>query len=91
MNAITGYAARDPTTSTLKVPDFTSALNGEPDGMTIGIPENYFFDRLEGGVKQSVLSAVKVLEGLGATVEYFEFPMLDEIMGIMLSLLGQLV
>ncbi|HKM76648.1 MAG TPA: amidase [Candidatus Bathyarchaeia archaeon] len=81
MNVISGRDMRDPTTSTMRVPDYTSLLNGEIDGVKIGIPENYFFDRVEEGVKRCVSSALKVFEGLGATIEYFNFPLIDEIMG----------
>lgn len=81
MNVLSGYDQRDPASSKRRVPDFADGLPESLDGVRVGVPENYFFESLEKGVRSAVGKAVEELEGLGARVEPVNFPMIDEIMG----------
>jgi aspartyl-tRNA(Asn)/glutamyl-tRNA(Gln) amidotransferase subunit A len=81
MSVIAGHDPDDATSSARRVPDYVAELEGRLDGMKIGVPENYFFDLLERGVRSCVNRAIKRLEGLGCRVERINFPMIDEIMG----------
>ena len=67
MNAISGYDNSDSTSVPRDVPDFTSALDGDLKGITIGIPEEYSTtEGLDPDVMSAVSNAVGVLEKLGA-------------------------
>jgi aspartyl-tRNA(Asn)/glutamyl-tRNA(Gln) amidotransferase subunit A len=67
MNAISGYDTSDSTSVPRDVPDYTSALDGNLRGITIGIPEEYSAtEGLDPDVMSAVGDAVAVLEDLGA-------------------------
>ncbi|HYD35599.1 MAG TPA: amidase family protein [Vitreimonas sp.] len=68
LNHIAGHDDRDGTTTTQPVPDFTQALNKDIKGLKVGV---VYFD-IEGleGVKKYYEPALKVLENLGAEIEY---------------------
>ncbi len=46
-------------------------------GMKIGLPSNYYGDGLDGEIKESIFSAVKLLEDNGAVIEEFNMPIID--------------
>lgn len=67
MNAISGYDAKDSTSVPKDVPDFTSFLEDDLKGITVGIPREYHaVDGIDTDVSTSVQNAVKVIEKLGA-------------------------
>ena len=74
LNAIAGYDLMDSTSLPLEARDFTAGLTGNLENVRIGIPDEYFIEGIEPGVKAAVLDAVKTLEGLGATVEPVSLP-----------------
>jgi aspartyl-tRNA(Asn)/glutamyl-tRNA(Gln) amidotransferase subunit A len=69
MNVIAGYDPNDPTTSDLPVPDYTTALIGEIDGMRIGMPQPYFFEDLQPSVRVAIMQAIDQLAQLGGVVQ----------------------
>jgi aspartyl-tRNA(Asn)/glutamyl-tRNA(Gln) amidotransferase subunit A len=75
MNAIAGYDRDDPATVDVAVPDFTGGLDGGVPGLTIGIPVNYFTERVDPEVSAAVVTAVGVLTGQGAVVREVSVPM----------------
>ncbi len=74
LNAIAGYDLMDSTSLPLEARDFTDGLTGNLENVRLGIPDDYFIEGIEPGVKAAVLDAVKTLEGLGATVEPVSLP-----------------
>lgn len=70
LSMIAGHDAMDPTSAQTPPQDYTNALSKDVKGLKIGVPSWC----LEAGVceqiKQKFLDAVKVYEGLGASVEY---------------------
>jgi len=67
MNVISGYDKKDSTSVPEDVPDFTSALTEGIEGLTIGIPREYFDTKgLDPEVSEAVTNAVKTIESLGA-------------------------
>ena len=74
LNAIAGYDLMDSTSLPLEARDFTAGLTGNLENVRVGIPDEYFIEGIEPGVKAAVLDAVKTLEGLGATVEPVSLP-----------------
>lgn len=69
MNVIAGYDPNDPTTSDLPVPDYTTALIGEIDGVRVGLPQPYFFEDLQPSVRAAVMQAIEQLAQLGGVVQ----------------------
>jgi aspartyl-tRNA(Asn)/glutamyl-tRNA(Gln) amidotransferase subunit A len=70
MNVISGYDPRDSTSAPVDRPDFSQALSPDLAGLRIGVPKEYFPESMDAGVRQTISDAVKVLEGLGATIDW---------------------
>ncbi|MFD2702753.1 Asp-tRNA(Asn)/Glu-tRNA(Gln) amidotransferase subunit GatA [Paenibacillus shunpengii] len=74
LQAISGYDSMDSTSANVEVPDFLSSLTGEVKGLRIGVPKEYIGEGVDSSVKETVMSALKVLEGLGAAWEEVSLP-----------------
>ncbi len=74
LNVIAGHDPKDSTSAPLPVPDYTAALRSDVQGLTIGIPKEYFIEGMDPEVERSVRDAVKTLEGLGARVTDVSLP-----------------
>jgi aspartyl-tRNA(Asn)/glutamyl-tRNA(Gln) amidotransferase subunit A len=66
MNIISGNDACDSTSAPLPVPDFTSGLGKDINGIRIGIPKEYFIEGMDKEVEVSVKKAIRQFELLGA-------------------------
>jgi len=64
----------DATSANVDVPDFLSSLTGDIKGLKIAVPKEYLGEGVGEEAKESVLQALKVLEGLGATWEEVSLP-----------------
>ncbi len=69
LGAMAGYDPRDPTTSVLPVPDYLAALTGQVKGLRIGVLRAFYLESTDSAVRALVESAVKTLEGLGASAQ----------------------
>jgi aspartyl-tRNA(Asn)/glutamyl-tRNA(Gln) amidotransferase subunit A len=79
LDTICGFDPHDSTSEKRDAEQFSSQLQVENlKGKRIGVPNQLMGDAITPDVKQSVLDALKVLEGLGATVDYFDFPFVNE-------------
>lgn len=76
LSVISGYDPADSTSVMEKPFDFSGA-GGNPSGLKIGVPANYFGSGISGEVKSAVLAAAKEFEKLGAAVDEFELPMVE--------------
>jgi aspartyl-tRNA(Asn)/glutamyl-tRNA(Gln) amidotransferase subunit A len=85
LNAIAGYDPRDATSLPQDNKDYTAGLpqgqdslplgDGNPQGrVRLGVPEEYFVEGMQEGVREAVLAAVDALEDLGASVEPVSLP-----------------
>ena len=74
LSAIAGYDPKDSTSVDVKVPDYTKSLVNDVKGLRIGIPKEYFVKGIDKEVKESVLTAIKRLEELGAKAEEVSLP-----------------
>jgi len=70
LNAIAGYDNRDSTSVPLPVPDYTRCLTGDLNGLTIGVPEEYFVEGMQPEVAGAIKKAVSQMEKLGARVDW---------------------
>jgi len=77
MNVMAGFDERDSTSVDEPVPDYTAALEEGLEGLNIGLPEEYFAEGLDSAIAESIEEAVKVYEGLGASVKQVRLPHTD--------------
>ena len=67
LNAIAGHDPRDDTSSRAPVGDYLPpSRNASIRGVRIGVPENFYFDRLDPEVEAAVRAMARVAETLGA-------------------------
>ncbi|MFK2826045.1 Asp-tRNA(Asn)/Glu-tRNA(Gln) amidotransferase subunit GatA [Bacillus sp. B190/17] len=74
LEAISGVDPMDGTSANVPVDTYSAALTGDIKGLKIAVPKEYLGEGVSEDVRQSVLDALKVLEGLGATWEEVSLP-----------------
>jgi aspartyl-tRNA(Asn)/glutamyl-tRNA(Gln) amidotransferase subunit A len=74
LQAIAGYDPKDPASAPEAVADFSAALGQGVKGLALGVPREFFFDRLDAEVRAAVEGALKALEGLGARLVPVSLP-----------------
>ena len=86
LNAIVGHDPKDSTPLRLPAADYVAGLGeytppsplaeGGPQGgpVRLGVPEEYFVDGMQDGVRESVQAAIETLASLGASVEPVSLP-----------------
>ncbi|MFJ7977387.1 Asp-tRNA(Asn)/Glu-tRNA(Gln) amidotransferase subunit GatA [Peribacillus sp. JNUCC 23] len=74
LEAISGVDPMDSTSANVDVPSFVNALTGDVKGLKIAVPKEYLGEGVSEAARNSVLSALKVLEGLGAEWEEVSLP-----------------
>lgn len=77
LNVMAGFDHRDSTCLDREVPDYTAHLNDSLEGLTIGLPKEYFSTGLDSAVEQRVRDAVAEYEKLGARVKEVSLPNLE--------------
>ena len=76
LGAIAGYDPKDPYSWNTPVPDYRQSLDGNIDGMRIGVvTELLYSDGVDPEVRDTVLKAISVLGELGASVEEVSIPL----------------
>lgn len=74
LEAISGVDEMDSTSADVPVPNYAAALDGNVKGLKIAVPKEFLGEGVGEAAKQSVLDALEVLKGLGATVEEVSLP-----------------
>ena len=74
LNAIAGHDSRDATSLPLQKADFAADLERGVEGLTLGVPGEYFAEGIEDGVREAVGRGIAELEGLGASVREVSLP-----------------
>lgn len=74
LNAIAGYDPRDEASSRRPVGDFIPELEPSIRGLKIGLPENFYFDRVDPEVDSAVRGAFRAAASLGAEVRPLRVP-----------------
>jgi len=74
LTAMSGHDARDSTSVDAPVPDFAAGLGESLKGLKIGLVEEFLDDGLDPANAAAIEAALKVLEGLGATVQRLSLP-----------------
>lgn len=90
LEVMAGYDASDPNAADVEVPTYSDLLEGDIDGLRIGLPIPYFFDheQLDADVRDAVLSGVQQLVGMGATSTEMELPYAAEAKDANMLILG---
>ena len=74
LNAIAGPDGRDPTSSRHPLVDYVPDDGCGIRGLRVGVPENFYFERLDGEVESAVRGAIARAESLGAEVKPVAVP-----------------
>ncbi|SHH66295.1 aspartyl/glutamyl-tRNA(Asn/Gln) amidotransferase subunit A [Caloranaerobacter azorensis DSM 13643] len=74
LNSIIGFDKKDSTSVDNGNIDYTKALMKDIRGIKVALPKEYFDDKVDNRIKEKVLDAVKVLEKLGAKIDYVSLP-----------------
>jgi len=77
LNAIAGYDPRDPSSSRAPVEDFLPPDDIRLDGVRVGLPENFYFDRVDSQVRDAVHRAARLAQQSGAEVVPVRVPDID--------------
>jgi len=74
LQTMSGFDTKDSTSYQADTPDLMSSLNDSVEGLTIGVPEEYFQDGLDNEVASLVQDAIKQYESMGAKVKSVSLP-----------------
>lgn len=74
LQAIAGVDPHDSTSADVPVPDYSATLTAGVKGLRIAVPKEFLGEGVGEAARQSVLDALEVLKGLGATVEEVSLP-----------------
>ena len=74
LNAMAGHDVRDPASARRPVADFVPADHCDIRGVRIGVPQEFFFDRVDPEAEAAVRVALARAEALGAVVKPVRLP-----------------
>jgi aspartyl-tRNA(Asn)/glutamyl-tRNA(Gln) amidotransferase subunit A len=74
LEAIAGHDPCDSTSVNVPVPSYLSYLNGNIQGLRIGVPREYFIAGIQPEVEKAVRDGIRVLEKCGARVKEISLP-----------------
>lgn len=74
MNVMASFDNKDSTCVDHEIPDYTATLNNSLEGMTVGLPTEYFRDDLSPEMQQQVMNAIKEYENQGVKVKEISLP-----------------
>jgi aspartyl-tRNA(Asn)/glutamyl-tRNA(Gln) amidotransferase subunit A len=77
LEVIAGHDPMDSTSADIPVPDYGGALGRGVQGLTLGVPDEYFVAGLHPDVERAVRTAIGLLERLGARVRRVSLPHTD--------------
>lgn len=87
LQQLAGYDPRDTASIDHQVPNYSEALDGDVEGLTIGVPRNYFFDLIDEEVESNYRAAIDVLHQAGVKVREIDLPYPEQYMAIEYGLL----
>lgn len=77
LNHIGGFDPKDNTSVDIAKPDFTSLLTQDIKGKVVGLPKEYFSDKVHLSQRDTVKAAVEALEAQGAILKEVSIPSLE--------------
>ncbi len=79
LHAIAGHDRRDETSSRRPVPDYLPKPACSIRGLVIGVPNNFYFDRIDPEVDAAVRRAIALAESLGADLKPVRVPDMEAV------------
>ncbi len=79
LDAIAGHDPRDPSSSHRPVEDYLPKVESSIEGIRIGLPENFYFERVTPAARQAVEHAARMAGRLGARVLPVRLPDMDAV------------
>jgi aspartyl-tRNA(Asn)/glutamyl-tRNA(Gln) amidotransferase subunit A len=77
LESICGHDERDSTTAKAPVPKWSSSINKNLKGLKVGLPKEYFSDRLEGETRKAVERAIDAVKKAGAETVEVSIPLTE--------------
>jgi len=74
LNTMASFDTRDSTCIDHPIPDYCADLNNSLEGLSLGVPREYFGEGLHPGTEAAVRDAIKVLEAQGAKIKEVSLP-----------------
>jgi aspartyl-tRNA(Asn)/glutamyl-tRNA(Gln) amidotransferase subunit A len=74
LGAMAGFDERDSTCVDHVVPDYHEGIHRSLDGLSVGVPKEYFGDGIDPAVAETVQAAIDEYRALGATVKEISLP-----------------
>ncbi|MCD2449399.1 Asp-tRNA(Asn)/Glu-tRNA(Gln) amidotransferase subunit GatA [Methylicorpusculum oleiharenae] len=74
LQTMAGFDEKDSTSVDKPVPDYLASINQKLDGLTIGLPKEFFGEGLDTGIAAIIEAAVDEYRRLGATVKEVSMP-----------------
>lgn len=74
LRVIAGHDPHDPTCSRTAVPDYSRSISNELLNISIGVPNEWFFEICAPEVELATRHAIQLLQENGASVNYFDLP-----------------
>jgi aspartyl-tRNA(Asn)/glutamyl-tRNA(Gln) amidotransferase subunit A len=74
LEVIAGHDPRDSTSVDRPVPAYSKSVDQPVQPLTIGVAKEYFVEGLDAEVEQSIRSALKIYESLGARIKEISLP-----------------
>lgn len=71
---ICGYDKMDATSKNIAYPDYYANIKNNVKGLKIGVPKEYFGEGIDSEVKESVYSAIRLMEQNGAEIKEISLP-----------------
>lgn len=72
--AMAGPDRHDPTAAQQPIPDYTARLDGNIEGLRIGVPRRFFFEDLHPEIEAAMEAAIRQFAGLGAEIIEIDLP-----------------
>lgn len=74
LGVLAGPDAKDPASTRQEPAEFARCLDRGVEGLTLGVPTNYFFDDIDPEVEEATRAAIQVLESNGAILREVTIP-----------------
>ncbi|MBN2013041.1 Asp-tRNA(Asn)/Glu-tRNA(Gln) amidotransferase subunit GatA [candidate division KSB1 bacterium] len=74
LQCIAGFDERDSTSADMPVPDYTTTLGQDVNGITIGLPKEYMGEGLQPDIQATLDETIQLLEQAGATIKPISLP-----------------
>ena len=78
LEALAGYDARDPHSANVAVARYSEALSEGFKGLRIGIPRQFFFERIDPEIESATRGAIRLCEANEAELIEVDFPSMDK-------------